>query len=277
MRLGPGVSSGLVCVNGGDTPIAGHAYPSDPVLASAYMSTLRKTYEARNAHRAVVRGDSERKDIAHIQYFISFAEYENIPLDEMMAMVKELIERTPLKDHACLYAAHTNTWRPDDKDNPGNRHVHISVCPYPLMDGTHKLPVSDRTKNDIQRTMDRICVEHGYSIIKKRKLMGDEEYRNWFSEMEVAREITIHQSEKKSRRRRYQESEQRNLLSRSLGLPENVPIHKQLIQLSPRLLQRLLNLRICDIVGKEQALFQVKDRHTKLGLSSHHRGHPPWF
>ena len=201
--------------HGGDTPYFAQNCPRNAETATAYMSTLRAAYEAQNEHRAVIRGESERLDVWHLQCCVSFAEHEDVPVEKMLEMAKALISQTPLNDYACLVVPHLNTWHPEDPMNPGNKHFHISVCPYPLPDRNKKLAMNDRLKWDMQKTMDRICVAHGYSIIENPVLMADPEYKKWFDEVKAAGEVTIHPFHPEKRQRRAHRSKQRNTASLS--------------------------------------------------------------
>jgi len=196
--------------HGGDVPYFAQNCPRNAETATAYMNTLRAAYEAQNAHRAVIRGKSERRDVCHLQFFVSFAEHEDVPAEDMLNIAEQLLCQTPLKDYACLVVPHLNTWHPEDPENPGNKHFHISVCPYPLPDGTKKLAMNDRLKWDMQKTMDRLCVEHGYSIIENPVLLADPEYKKWFDEVKAAGEVTIHPYHPEKRQRRAHRSKQRN-------------------------------------------------------------------
>lgn len=165
--------------HGGHTLCEGYNCPSDPVLATAYMATLRANYERR--HSAV--NNEKKSPVVHEHIYMSPTEADNVPPWERMEMVRELIQRTFLRDFASIYVPHDNT--PD-------KHVHISICPYSI-DGTHKLCLNMSRLNELRRTMDRICVEHGYSIIENPELMwGDKEYREWFQAVKAQGIVKIH-------------------------------------------------------------------------------------
>lgn len=200
--------------HGGNAPYFAHFCPKEPELATAYMNTLRANYEAQNAHRAVIRGESKRRDVSHLQFFVSFAEHEDVPVEEMLKMAEQLIFQTPLQNHACVVVPHLNTWRPDDPENPGNKHLHISVCPYPLAEDTKKLAMNDRLKWEMQKTMDHICAAHGYSIIENPVLLADPEYKEWFDQVKADGKVTIHPYHPERRQRRTHRSNQRNAASR---------------------------------------------------------------
>lgn len=177
--------------HGGTTLCKAHNCPSNVAAASVYMDALRSIYTHNNSHKAVVAGESKRRDITHVQFYVSWAENENVPEQEMLEMTRELIERTALKDYACLYASHTNT---------DNRHTHISLCPYSL-DGTKKLGITDRLKHDIWREADHICVEHDYSIVNTPVLLADPAYRQWFDDVLREGKVTIWSSSRENRRK----------------------------------------------------------------------------
>lgn len=201
--------------HGGDVPYFANFCPRNAETATAYMNTLRAAYEAQNEHKAVIRGESKRRDVCHLQFFVSFAEHEDVPVEKMLEMAKALIYQTELNDYACLVVPHLNTWHPEDPLNPGNKHFHISVCPYPLPDGNKKLAMNDRMKREMQKAMDRICVAYGYSIIENPVLLADPAYKEWFDEVKAAGEVTIHPYHPEKRQRRARRSKQRNAASLS--------------------------------------------------------------
>lgn len=164
--------------HGGHTLCEGYNCPSDPVLATEYMETLRLNYERQHPP-----GEARAKgSVTHEQIYVSPTEEDNVPAEERMQMMRELIERTTLKDFASIYVPHDNT--PD-------KHGHISCCPYSV-DGTHKLCLNNAALNDLRREMDRICVEHGYSIVENPELWSDKEYRDWFFQVKEEGIVTVH-------------------------------------------------------------------------------------
>ena len=120
--------------------------------------------------------------VSHVQFYVSPSVCDHVPAQERMEMTRELIERTVLRDFPLLYIPH---------DNTENGHCHISVCPF-SEDGSHKLCVNNSLLYDLRREMDRICVEHGYSIIENANLWGDQEYKAWYEEVKAEGHVTIH-------------------------------------------------------------------------------------
>lgn len=160
------------------TLCAGHNCPADPELATEYMNTIRLNYERQHP----ISDGRTKGCVTHEQIYVSPTEEDNVPAEERMEMMKELIERTALKDFPCIYVPHDNT---EDK------HGHISLCPYSV-DGTHKLGLNNAMLNDLRREMDRICVEHGYSIVENPELWADKEYRDWFFAVKDEGIVKIH-------------------------------------------------------------------------------------
>lgn len=195
--------------HGGESICVSYNCPKDPAAATAYMETLRLQYERLHPGK---EKSNQRKDIVHLHFFLSFAEHEDLSVDEMLEITDALLKETPLGEYASRVAPHTNTWRPDDKENPGNKHLHISLCPYSL-DGTHKLSMTHNQLWDIQKKLDYICVEHGYSIITKPVLLADPEYREWFERIAKEGKIKIHPQEPEAKKKRTNESRKRNAAS----------------------------------------------------------------
>lgn len=195
--------------HGGESVCVAYNCPRDPATATAYMETLRQQYERLHPGK---EKSEQRKDIVHLHFFLSFAEHEDLSVDEMLEIADTLLKETPLGEYASRIAPHTNTWRPDDKDNPGNKHLHISLCPYSL-DGTHKLSMIHNQLWDVQKKLDYICAAHGYSIITKPVLLADPEYREWFERIAKEGKVKIHPQEPEAKKKRTNESRKRNAAS----------------------------------------------------------------
>ena len=168
--------------HGGHAICEGYNCPADPVLATEYMETVRLNYERQHPP-----GEGRTKgNVTHEQIYISPTADDNVPVEERMQMTRELIERTELRHFPSIFVPHDNT--PD-------KHCHISCCPYsiPDQDGhTHKLCLNNAMLNDLRREMDRICVEHGYSIVENPELWADKEYRDWFFKIKEEGVVKIH-------------------------------------------------------------------------------------
>ena len=179
--------------------------PSDPVLASELMESLRAKYENNLAGRKTKGARTEKEGAAHYQLIISWHTDESVPPAERYQMGRELIQRTKLKNHANLLSAHDNT----DED-----HLHLSTSAFSL-DGTHKLCMNNRLLYDLRREMDHICVEHGYSIVESPELWGDKEYKEWFDCVKDLDVVTVHpplpkesKRKKKSQKQQYADAKE---------------------------------------------------------------------
>lgn len=231
--------------HGGESICVSYNCPKDPDTATAYMETLRCQYE--RLHPGKEKSD-QRKDIVHLHFFLSFAEQEDLPVEEMLEIADTLLKETPLGEYASRVAPHTNTWRPGDKDNPGNKHLHISLCPYSL-DGTHKLSMTHNQLWDIQKKLDYICAAHGYSIITKPVLLADPEYREWFEGIAKEGKIKIHPQEPEAKKERTNQSKKKNAAS----------VDKETAQRIGRSSVRALRLmRELDIRSKEELETHIK-------------------
>lgn len=190
--------------HGRATQCLGHHCPSDPILATAVMDSLRCNYERQHC----INKNRKKGCVTHIQLYISPTEEDKVPPEERTEMTRELIERTVLRDFASIYIPH---------DNTSVGHCHVSLCPYSL-DGSHKLCMNNKLLYDLRREMDHICVEHGYSIVECPELWADKEYRDWFLQIKAEGQITIHPPKeqdlpnlrgKKKRTRNYLQSKRR--------------------------------------------------------------------
>lgn len=165
--------------HGGTTECLGHQCPADPKLATAFMAAVRRNYEQSHS---INKKKRKKSCVTHIQLYVSPTAEDNVPREERLKMIRELIERTVLRDFPCIYTAHDNT--PD-------KHCHISLAPFSL-DGTHKLGMNNTLLYTLRREMDRICVEYGYSIIDSPELRSDKAYRDWFFQVKAEGKIKIH-------------------------------------------------------------------------------------
>lgn len=156
--------------------------PSDPALASELMETLRVQYENNLGDRKTKGTTDDKEPVAHYQLIVSWHDDESVPVDERYEMARELIERTKLRNHANLLAAH---------DNEDHDHVHDSVSAFSL-DGHSKLCMNKTLLYELRREMDRICVEHGYSIVEAPELWGDKDYKEWFDCVKDLEVVPVH-------------------------------------------------------------------------------------
>ena len=170
--------------HGGDHQCLGHLCPSDPDLATVYMERVRWNYERQHN----ISPNRQKGCVTHVQFYVSPSEGDHVPPRERMEMTRELIERTALKNFPAIYIPH---------DNTDIKHCHISVCPYSI-DGSRKLCVNNALLYDLRREMDRICYEHGYSIIECPELWGDKDYKDWFFRVKEEGKITIHPQKDRS-------------------------------------------------------------------------------
>lgn len=162
--------------------LGAHRCPADPRLAAIYMGILRRNYERQH----FIDPNRKKKCTTHLQLVVSPTREDHVPAEERMVMMQELIDRTVLRDFACIYSPHDN--RPD-------LHIHASICVFSIPDeegNTYKLGMNNALLYDLRREMDRICVEHGYSIVEAKELWGDKVYREWFLQIREQGVVKIH-------------------------------------------------------------------------------------
>ncbi len=164
--------------HGGQTLCRGHTCPADPILATAYMETVRRNYERQHSPNP----KTSKQTVTHEQIYVSFPEDELPSPEERMEIMRLLIERTELRHFPGLYVPH---------DNEPNKHGHISLCPYSI-DGSRKLCLNNTLLYDLRRELDYICVERGYSIIESPELWGDAAYKQWFFQVKTAGHVKLH-------------------------------------------------------------------------------------
>ena len=174
--------------------VRGYGCPADPDLATQLMADLRMQYERNLGGRNTKGTNGDKQPVSHVHFFASWHTDEVVPPEERHEMVAELIGRTDLKNFPVLVADHNNT----DED-----HIHLSVGVFSL-DGNRKLGMNNSKLYGFQREWDRICVEHGYSIIEKPELFRDKGYKEWFDDVRASGSVTIHPPVQKTRSKKTQ-------------------------------------------------------------------------
>ena len=108
----------------------------------------------------------------------------------MSEILQKLTEHPLLKDFATLGAHH---W-----DKP-HAHSHFYVSQFSAVGKPHKMGLHYEDIYELMRYSNRLCVEHGLSIIDKSELRKDKEYSDWVDSV-IAEGLVVVHPEKKIKR-----------------------------------------------------------------------------
>jgi hypothetical protein len=125
-------------------------YECDPFTAQSEFLLSKKLYAQKTGR------DQGRHDVIAYHLRMSFKPGE-VTAEQALALGHELALRWTKGMHQFIVAAHTNT---------GNPHVHIIFNSVNL-DCTRKFEDFKRSAIALRRVSDRICLEHGLSVIEK--------------------------------------------------------------------------------------------------------------
>ena len=126
------------------------SYMCDHRTAASEFLLAKRLYAQRTGR------DQGKRDVIAYHIRMSFAPGE-VTAEQALALGKELADRWTKGKHQYIVAAHTNTNSP---------HVHIIYNSVNL-EATGKFNDFKRSAIALRRVSDRICIEHGLSIIEK--------------------------------------------------------------------------------------------------------------
>jgi len=129
------------------------AYQCDPMTAESEFLLSKKLYEQRTGR------NQGQRDVIGYQIRQSFKQGE-VTAEEALQIGYELALRWTKGKHQFIVAAHTNT------DNP---HTHIFYNSITL-DHSRKFADFKRSAIALRHVSDKLCLEHGLSVIEKPKL-----------------------------------------------------------------------------------------------------------
>ena len=126
------------------------SFECDPATAQEEFLFSKRLYEKRTGR------DQGKHDVIAYHIRMSFRHGE-VTAQHALELGRELAMRWTKGKHQFIVAAHTNT---------NNPHAHIIFDSVDL-DCTHKFADFKRSAIALRRVSDRICLEHGLSIIEK--------------------------------------------------------------------------------------------------------------
>ena len=180
----------------------GHHCSANPELASKQMALYRARYYER---RGIV---PKEKELLGIHLFLSYSR-EDAPGEAVMNEIAEKLCTHPLFQNHAAFAAHHY-----DK---AHRHTHIYVSNFSAKGKPKKLCMQYKDYNDLRKYANRLCVEHGLSIIDLPALRyKDPEYSAWIDSVIADGRITIHPEREEHRGSRHQGASTRQIYFRNM-------------------------------------------------------------
>lgn len=174
---------------------------TNPDLAEKQIALHRaRYYDSKNGG---VQGLQEGKEeLLGLHFFQSYTEADD-PSEEVMNDIAMKIAEHPLfRDFAVFGANHF------DKKH---KHSHFFVSQFSAEGKPHKLCMRHEDFNDIRRYANRLCVEHGLSIIDLAVLRKDPEYSDWLDSVIDAGKVIVHPEKVEHKRHPKQKVPTRNI------------------------------------------------------------------
>ena len=195
---------------------------TNPDLAAKQMELYRARYYER-------RGLMPREDeLLGIHFFVSYSQ-EDAPSEAVMNEIAEKICDCSLFENHATFAAHHY-----DKVH---RHTHIYVSNFSASGKPRKLCMRHKDYNDLRKYANRLCVEHGLSIIDLPTLRyNDPVYTAWIDGVIAGGKITIHPEREEHRGAKYQGATTKQIYFRQMRDKEEA-IHAEEKLLTPKQLR----------------------------------------
>lgn len=175
---------------------------SNPELAEKQIALCRARYF--ESKKGGVQGLKEgEKELLGLHMFLSYTE-EDSPAEHIMNKIAMKIAMHPkLKDFPVFGANHF------DREH---RHTHFFISVYSAEGKPRKLCMSKKDYNEIRRYANKLCCEHGLSIIDLTALRyKNPEYSAWVDSVMAEGKVTVHPEKKEHKRWPKQKISTRNL------------------------------------------------------------------
>ena len=171
-------------------------------LAAQQIELYRAKYYER---RGIVPKENE---LLGIHLFVSYSQ-EDAPSEAVMNEIAEKLCSCPLFwDHATFAAHHYDT---------AHSHTHIYVSNFSASGKPRKLCMRRKDYNDLRKYANRLCVEHGLSIIDLPSLRyNDPEYSAWIDGVIAGGKITVHPERKEHRGSKHQGASTKQIYFRQM-------------------------------------------------------------
>lgn len=183
---------------------------TNPCLAAQQMELYRARYYER---RGIVPKENE---LLGIHFFVSYSQ-EDAPSEAVMNEIAEKICACSLFENHATFAAHHY-----DKVH---RHTHIYVSNFSASGKPRKLCMRHKDYNDLRKYANRLCVEHGLSIIDLPALRyNDPVYTAWIDGVIAEGKITVHPERKEHRGSKHQGASTKQIYFRQMKEKEEAII-----------------------------------------------------
>ena len=186
---------------------------TNPGLAARQMELYRVRYYKRR------RCQPKEKELLGLHFFLSFSAEDRPDEAVMNEIAKEFCRHPLLGDHASFAAHHF------DKDH---WHTHFFVSNFSAIGNHRKLCMRHKDYNDLRKYANRLCVEHGLSIIDLPALRyNDPAYSAWIDGVIAEGRITVHPERKEHRGSRHQGASTKQIYFKRMKEKEEANIEEE--------------------------------------------------
>ena len=169
----------------------------NPDLAEKQMALYREQYFAgkKGGIQGLKKGNDE---LLGLHFFLSYTEADS-PSQRAMDNIAMRIARHPLLRDFAVFGA--------DHFDKTHRHTHFYVCAYSCKGKPRKLAMKKKDFNELRKYANKLCVEHGLSIIDLSALRWkDPEYSEWIDGVIAEGKVVVHPEKEERKRLRKQKA-----------------------------------------------------------------------
>jgi len=160
------------------------------------VEQMAEAYRVMSAYKIV----SKKSEIDAHHFVLSFHPEDNPSAAKVQSVVDQFMAHPYFEGFPALSNIHF--------DRP-HKHAHV-LCSNYHSSGTRKLSIKGAKVAELKRHLDRICYEHGLSIIDSREMRKDPEYSKWLDgviaegKVKVRKPVEFEEEEDKLRRKQAQ-------------------------------------------------------------------------
>ena len=202
---------------------------TNPVLAGKMLELYRARYfESKNGSVQGLADD--RNELLGLHFFLSYTE-EDDPSEEMMNEITQALAEHPLlRDFPFFSANHF------DKTH---KHTHFYACQYSAEGKPRKMCMRAKDYNDLRKYVNRLCVEHGLSIIDLAALRrNDPAYSAWVDSVIAEGNVTVHPERKEHEGAKRQKVSTRQIYYKWLKDTEEFNLEQECLLTAKQLSQK---------------------------------------